>query len=82
MNTTHNPAMRITDALSWYGKNLDASVKDFAETMGGTTEATERAREILDTFARLISAEINAPLPHHQTSLVRLNYYANGGDQS
>lgn len=24
-------------------------------------------------------AEIDAPLPHHQTSLVRLNYHANGG---
>lgn len=25
--------------------------------------------------------DLDAPLPHHQTSLIRLNYYANGGDR-
>lgn len=49
------------------------------QAIGAEAEQTAHWLDVIKKIDESYQAELHQPLPHHQTSLVRLNYHANGG---
>lgn len=49
--------------------------------IGAEAEQTAHWVDVLKKIEESYQAEIDAPLPHHRTSLIRLNHRVNGGDR-
>lgn len=75
-----NRVLDMAKALQYYGLRGEQAIRESIDLLirfGMTAEATA---EVLNKASSAFDQDLNAPLPRHQTSLVRLNYHANGGN--